>query len=68
MTDFLNDYNWVLRTLESTETKKQLDSVENLFDLWKKKYNSKKFNKLKDKLSRQFFREFIRKDNTLWNK
>ena len=68
MTNFINDYDWVLKNLESSKTKNQLYSVENLFELWKKKYNSKKFNKLKDKLTRQFFREFIRKDNTLWNK
>ena len=67
MANFFNDYNWVIKNLESVESKKQLHSVENLFDLWKKKYKSKRFNKLKTTLSQNFFREFIRKDSMLWD-
>lgn len=68
MANFFNDYNWVIKNLESVESKKQLNSVETLFDLWKKKYKSKKFNKLKSSLSKEFLRKFVKKDNMLWNK
>lgn len=68
MANFFNDYNWVIKNLESVESTKQLHSVETLFDLWKKKYMSKKFNKLKSSLSKEFLRKFVKKDNMLWNK
>ena len=41
----INDFEWVIRILESAETNLQMDCVMNCFNLWEKKYDNEKFSK-----------------------
>ena len=40
------DFNWVLRVLNSAETPKQLEVVFRCFNLWEKKYTKEKLTKI----------------------
>lgn len=39
LTSALNDYKWVVRILDSSETKEHLECTEKCFNLWDKTYS-----------------------------
>jgi hypothetical protein len=42
--DVVKDFEWVIRVLESAETKTQMECVMNCFNLWETKYNTGSFS------------------------
>lgn len=59
---FDRDYNWILRVVESCETKQQVDGAMNCYDLWIKKH-SKEINSDRLLASRNIYRQILSKLN-----
>ena len=57
----INDYKWVVKILESSETKEHLSCTEKCFNLWDVQYLTSGVNVIEKKF-------FIRLRNNFWNK
>jgi hypothetical protein len=57
----INDYKWVVRILESSETKEHLSCTEKCFNLWDNKHLSSGTNSIEKRF-------LIRLRNNFWNK
>lgn len=56
-TDFLNQYSWVLKVLDSCENEAQVETTMKLFDLYVKRYNKKFSEKQMNTLVSNFEKE-----------
>jgi hypothetical protein len=56
-TDFLNQYSWVLKVLDSCENEAQVETTMKLFDLYIKKYDKKFSEKQMNTLVSNFEKE-----------
>lgn len=64
----INDFNWVIKILDSSENKEHMDTTLKCFNLWEDKYVSKSLSKsdkkiiteLKDKFWVKFKNKFIK--------
>jgi hypothetical protein len=52
ISDAIKDFEWVVRVLESAETRTQMKSVMSCFNLWELKYRRDKFTEVEDKTIR----------------
>lgn len=55
--DFLNQYSWVLKVLDSCENEAQVETTMKLFDLYVKKYDKKFGEKQMNTLVSNFEKE-----------
>ena len=58
MKSALNDYQWVVRILSSSETKEHLECVEKCFNLWDNKYLSSEITGLEKRFLRRLRNSF----------
>jgi hypothetical protein len=65
----IKDFEWVVRVLESAETKLQMESVMNCFNLWEVKYRRENFSETESSIVRRlksnYWSLFKQKDSTL---
>lgn len=57
MNDFLNQYSWVLKVLDSCENEAQVETTMKLFDLYIKRYNKNFSEKQMNTLVSNFEKE-----------
>ena len=71
MSKLMSEFNWIIRNLDSVESRNQIPTVENLFFLWYSKYTSKnyktkEYKKLTNQLGSFFFKRLNKKEENLW--
>jgi hypothetical protein len=70
--DVIKDFEWVIRVLESAETKTQMECVMNCFNLWETKYDTDGFSQIESNTIRRlkgvYWSSFKNKDLKLFKK
>jgi hypothetical protein len=58
MKSALNDYKWIVRILNSSETKEHLECTEKCFNLWDDRYLSPEINGIENRFLRRLRNNF----------